>query len=172
MEGCPVLPTINGMESYGSDGASRSNLTGSPHAELIRRKFCRLLGATAVALGMGLKRSPAGVAPLDEAIAERNAVDCPEQHCVIEVDSNGTEQSRYYQVGRHTCELRGRVVSLDDVCLIMPIPTSDELPYSPVERVFINRFTAIMEQWCSDGLSPQERCTLIEFFAWEVELRF
>jgi hypothetical protein len=139
---------------------------------LLRRDCCRLLGIAAIGISLGLKRSLAGVAPLNAVIAEPNMVDCPEQHCAIEVDSNGVEQSRYYHIGRHRCELRGRVLTLDDVCLIMPIATSDELPYSPVEREFINRFTAIMEQWCSEGLSPQERCTLVDFFAWEVELRF
>lgn len=157
----------------GSDRqTSRSFLAGSLPAGLIRRDFCRLLGATAVALGLGLKRSLAGVAPLGEAIAEPNMVDCPEQHCVIEVDSNGVEQSRYYQIGRHTCELRERMVTLDDVCLVMPMAASDESLCSPIQQEFFNRFTAIMEQWCSEGLSPQERCTLVDFFAWEVELRF
>jgi hypothetical protein len=131
-----------------------------------------LLGATAVALGVGLEQSLAGLAPRNAVLAERNMVDCPEQHCVIEVDSNGIEQSRYYQIGRHTCELRGRVVTLDDVRLVMPTTTSDESPYSPVERGFINRFTAMLEQSCSEGLSSQERDVLIDFFAWEVELRF
>lgn len=98
-------------------------------------------------------------------------VDCPEEHCVMEVDSNGVEQARYYRIGRHTCGLKGRAVTLDDVCLVMPIATLDG-PYSPVEREFINRFTKILEQWYSEGLAPHERCTLLEFFAWEVELRF
>jgi hypothetical protein len=161
------------MESNGSDRqTSRSSLTESTPAGLMRRDFCRLLGATAVALGFGLKQSLAGVAPLNAVIAEPIIVDCPEQHCVIEVDSNGVEQSRYYHIGRHRGELRGRVLTLDDVCLIMPIAISEDLPYSPVERDFINRFTTIMEQWCSEGLSPQERCTLVDCFAWEVELRF
>lgn len=137
-----------------------------------RREFCRLLGLAVIGISLGLKRSLADAARLNAVVAEPIMVDCPEQHCVTEVDSNGAEQSRYYQVGRHTCELRGRVVTLDDVCLIMPIATSDELPYSPVEREFINRFTAIMEQWYSEGLAPQERCTLLDCFAWEVELRF
>lgn len=60
-----------------------------------RREFCRLLGLAAIGISLGLKRSLAGVAALDGAIAGRNMVDCPEQHCVIEVDSNGTERSRY-----------------------------------------------------------------------------
>lgn len=145
---------------------------GDSPTGLIRRDFCRLLGATAVALGFGLKQSLVGAARLNAVIAEPIMVNCPEQHCVIEVDSNGIEQSRYYQIGRHTCELRGRVVTLDDVRLVMPTTTSDESPYSPVEREFINRFTGILEQWCSEGLTSQARDILIDAFAWEVELRF
>lgn len=74
---------------------------GDSPTGLIRRAFCRLLGATAVALGFGLKQSLAGVARVNALVAEPIVVNCPEQHCVIEVDSNGIEQSRYYQIGRH-----------------------------------------------------------------------
>lgn len=169
-----MLQTIvASMENNGSDREClRSSQMGSLRNELIRRDFCRLLGATVVALGVGLKRSVAGVAPLNALIAKPILVDCPEQRCVMEVDRNGVEQSRHYRIGRHTCELKGRVLTLDDVCLDMPTATSDDLSYSPVEREFINRFTAIIEQWWAAGLSPEERCTLVEFLAWEVELRF
>lgn len=161
------------MESDGSDEQTwRSSLTGGLRAGLIRRDFCWLLGATAVALGFGLKRSLASVARLDAAIAEPIMVECPEHRCVMEVDRNGVEQSRYYRIGRHTCELRGRAVTLDDVRLVMPPTTLHEPPHSPVEREFIKRFTGILEQWCSEGLSSQERDVLIDAFAWEVELRF
>lgn len=151
---------------------TRSEVTGSSRTVIIRRDFCLLLGATVVAVGFGLNRSLAGVAPLKAVMVEHILVDCPQEHCVIEVDSDGVEQARSYRVGRHTCEIRGRVVTLDDASLVMPICTPNEPPYLPAEREFIDRFTAILEQWSAEGLAPQERCTLIDFFAWEVELRF
>jgi hypothetical protein len=154
------------MNGNSSDSQpSPFNITGRSRAGLIRRDFLRSLGLAALGVGFGLPQSLISRFVNTSPVAAPILVDCPAQRCVLELDTDGAEKARYYKVGRHSCELRGLVVTLDDEQFEIPVSEGEEA------REFFNGVGAVMVGWFDAGMTSEEVDIMYEFIA-AIEQRY